>query len=354
MKTRKFLLAATAAMTALLFGLTSCNEKGGNGGLTLSPNYVTLAPGESTTVTLNSDGVAVDAASVTWTSNAPEVFTIENGTITAIKVGKGTFTATYNNSSVTGDVDVAESAPEVPAIEPVADGITIAVYIPEGSDCNGAPLWGGSSNEWAGEEMVAVEGAEGWYKVDIASNAAEGKPLANFEGWETGLGNWDSQWGEKEILPESTISDVTTPDNLIANGTGIIYIWVKSWKKNPCVADREYKFTLVLPECTPEGTETVYVCGSFPDADGNTWAKGTGFPVVDGKAEVTLTGQDNMGYKARLSADTWDQGEKTLDTTNGCVAEIADRTFGASEGQEVIIEGWNGVEGCFEGYELCE
>ena len=122
MKTRKFLLAATAAMTALLFGLTSCEDKGGNGGnggLTLSPtNYVTLAPGESTTVTLNSDGVAVDAASVTWTSNAPEVFTIENGTITAIKVGKGTFTATYNNSSVTGDVEVSEVAPTVPTIEP--------------------------------------------------------------------------------------------------------------------------------------------------------------------------------------------------------------------------------------------
>ena len=324
--------------------------------MTLSPNYVTLAPGESTTVTLNSDGVAVDAASVTWTSNAPEVFTIENGTITAIKVGKGTFTATYNNSSVTGDVEVSEVAPTVPTIEPVEGGITIAIYVPDNSTCKGSPLWGGEDNGWNGAEMTAVEGAERWYKVDIAATTALGKPLANFEGWENGLGNWDSQWGDYEVLSETTVSYTISSDgneNLQISEAGIAYIWVKSWKKNPCVADREYKFTLVLPECTPEGTETVYVCGSFPDADGNTWAKGTGFPVVDGKAEVTLTGQDNMGYKARLSADTWDQGEKTLDTTKGCVAEITNRTFGASEGQEVVIEGWNGVEGCFEGYELC-
>lgn len=354
MKTRKFLLAATAALTAFVFGLTSCEKNGGNGGLTLTPNYVTVAPGQTETVTLNSDGVAVDAASVTWTSNNTDIFTIENGVITGVAVGHGTFTATYNSQSVTGDVEVSEEAPTVPGIEPIADGITIAVYIPEGSDCNGAPLWGGNDTGWGGQPMTAVEGAPGWYKHDIAGSAADGKPLANFVGYESGLGNWETQWGEKEILPETTVADVTTPDNLVANGTGIIYVWVKSWKKNPCVSDREYTFTLVMPACTPEGTETVYVCGSFPDADGNTWDKGTGFPVVDGKATVTLTGQDNMDFKARLSADNWDQGEKMLDAEKGCVAEVPNRTFKASEGQEIQIEGWNGVEGCFEGYELCE
>ena len=47
----------------------------------------------------------------------------------------------------------------VPDIEPVPDGITIAVHIPDGTDCYGAPLWGGDTNPspWSGEEMVAVE-----------------------------------------------------------------------------------------------------------------------------------------------------------------------------------------------------
>ena len=358
MKTRKFLLAATAAMTALLFGLTSCEDKGGNGGLTLEPNYVSVAPGGTENVTLKSDGVAVDAASVTWTSNNPDIFTIENGVITGVKVGNGTFTATYNDQSVTGDVVVAEDAPVVPAIEPVAGGITIAIYIPAGSDCNGLPLWGGDTSvptAWQGMSMTAVEGAENWFKVDFPSvSSAQGKPLARPKGYTDGdeLGNWPTQIGEYEILQGSDIC-TRSGDNFVIKGTGLVAMWVKTWQENPCATYREYTFTLVLPECTPEGTETVYVCGSFPDADGKTWAKGTGFPVVDGKATVTLTGQDNMTFKARLSADTWDQVEKTLDTTNGCVAEIDNRTFGASEGQEIQIEGWNGVEGCFEGYELC-
>lgn len=316
-------------------------------------NYITLGVGENYTVSVKYDGRELDPALVTWTSNNTDIFTIENGVITGVAVGHGTFTATYNNQSVTGDVVVPEEASIVPSIEPIADGITIAVYIPEGSDCNGAPLWAGSSNDWSGEEMVAVEGAAGWYKVDIAAATAEGKALANFENWESGLGNWDTQWGNMEILPETTVADITTPDNIVANGTGIIYVWVKSWKKNPCVSDREYTFTLVMPACTPEGTETVYVCGSFPDADGNTWDKGTGFPIVDGKATVTLTGQDNMEFKARLSADNWDQGEMMIDAEYGCIINVPNRTFKASEGQEIQIEGWNGVEGCFEGYELC-
>lgn len=359
MKTRKFLLAATAAMTALLFGLTSCEDKGGNGGLTLSPNYVTVAPGETETVTLNSDGVAVDAASVTWTSNNTDIFTIENGVITGVKVGHGTFTATYNNQSVTGDVEVEEEAPEVPVIEPVAGGITIAVYIPEGSDCIGAPLWAGSDTDWGNgaTPMTAVEGAPGWYTRDFADGTVNGKPNAQFEGYEDGLGNWETQWGEKEILPESTISTTEDKDgNLVANGTGIIYIWVKSWRKNPCEPDREYKFTIVLPECTPEGTETVYVCGSFPDADGNTWAKGTGFPVVDNKAEVTIVGQANTSFKARLSADDWSMVEKTMDNDNGCVAEVNDRKLGDWENKELQVEGWDGdgiLSSCFGEYDKC-
>lgn len=358
MKTRKFLLAATAALTALLFGLTSCEDKGGNGGnggLTLSPNYVTLAPGESIPVTLNSDGVAVDAASVTWTSNAPEVFTIENGTITAIKVGKGTFTATYNNSSVTGDVEVAEEAPTVPSIEPIADGITIAVYIPEGSDCKGAPLWGGDTNPtpWNGEEMVAVEGAEGWYKVDIAAATAQGKPLAQPEGWtpEAGLGNWPTQIGEWEILQGSEIC--TRPgDNFEISAPGLVAIWAKNWQSNPCVANRDFTFQIQVPECTPAGTTHIKVTGSFIAEDGSTWGAGNSYEIVDGVATVTISGQETDTWKVRLT-DDWTQQAVACSTSEEGVVSIAawpDKTLGDAEGQTLTVEGWGdtgvAIEGC--------
>lgn len=358
MKTRKFLLAATAAMTALLFGLTSCEDNGGNGGnggLTLSPtNYVTLAPGESTTVTLNSDGVAVDAASVTWTSNAPEVFTIENGTITAIKVGKGTFTATYNNSSVTGDVVVEEEAPEVPVIEPVAGGITIAVYIPEGSDCYGAPLWGGDSNPnpWNGEEMVAVEGAEGWYKVDIAATTAQGKPLAHPEVWnpadEKALGDWPTQIGEYEILQGSDIC-VRDGDNFTISGSGLVAFWAKNWKTNPCVENKGFTFYIQVPECTPDDAENVYIVGS------HDWGIGTAFPITDGIATVTINGQATGEWKVRLDGvkDNWSREAVECSTDADGVTSIkawGNKTLGDAEGKTIVVEGWgeNGaaIEGC--------
>lgn len=306
---------------------------------------------------VNND-LLVYGPAVEWQVEDETIATInENGVLKALASGTTSFTATYAGLVAKGSVEVEKEYSDivVPAIEPITDGITIAILIPEGTDCNGAPLWGGSSNEWNGEEMVAVEGAERWYKIDIASNTAEGKPLANFVGWDTeGLGNWDSQWGEKEILPESTISDVTTPDNLSANGTGIIYIWVKSWKKNPCVADREYKFTLVLPECTPEGQETVNVVGSFPDADGNTWSKGTDFPIVDGRAKITITGQDETKWKVRLTSGEWSDQAIHCDTNDDTgeisISEDMNRSLGDSEGQEIYIEGWgtsyNPLDGC--------
>lgn len=358
MKTRKFLLAATAAMTALLFGLTSCEDKGGNGGLTLSPNYVPLAPGESTTVTLNSDGVAVDAASVTWTSNAPEVFTIENGTITAIKVGKGTFTATYNNSSVTGDVVVSEVAPTVPTIEPVAGGVTIAAYIPEGSDCNGIQ-WAGENTDWKGKDspLTKVEGSDGWYKIDFVDlTGINGKLLATPESGEGTDNNWATQMGDYEIMQESTATyEINSDGNIVASTEGIIYVWVRSWKSNPCEEDREYTFYIQVPECTPAGTTQVNVVGSFISSDGTNWATGDYFDIVNGVATVTILGQAATEWKVRLTSGAEvfiDQAVECSTSAEGVVSIAAwdNKTLGEAEGQTIEVEGWgdNGaaIEGC--------
>lgn len=358
MKTRKFLLAATAALTAFVFGLTSCEKDGGNGGgnggLTLEPNYVSVAPGGTENVTLKSDGVAVDAASVTWTSNNPDIFTIENGVITGVKVGNGTFTATYNDQSVTGDVVVAEDAPGVPAITPVESGITIAVYIPSGSDCYGAPLWGGNTNPtpWNGEEMVAVEGAEGWYKVDIAATTAQGKPLAHPEVWnpadEKALGDWPTQIGDWEILQGSDIC-VRDGDNFTISGSGLVAIWAKNWKTNPCVENKDFTFYIQVPECTPDDAENVYIVGS------HDWGIGTAFPITNGVATVTINGQATGEWKVRLDGvkDNWSREAVECSTDADGVTSIKawdNKTLGDAEGKTIVVEGWgnNGtaIDGC--------
>ena len=311
-------------------------------------------------VYVNND-LLVYGPAVEWQVEDETIATInENGVLKALASGTTSFSATYDGLVAKGSVEVEKEYSDivVPAIEPITDGITIAILIPEGTDCYGAPLWGGDTNGWGGEEMTAVEGAEGWYKVDIANTTTQGKPLANFEGWESGLGNWDTQWKSYEILPETNVSvdDNNWDTNLEVNGTGIVYAMVKSWAKNPCIPNRDYTFTIVVPECTPEGQETVNVVGSFPGADGNTWTEGIDFPIVDGKAIITIAGQDATEWKVRLTGvwGSWSDQAIHCDT-NDDTGEIRisiddNRTLGDSEGQEIYIEGWGDygtpLDGC--------
>ena len=318
--------------------------------LILSTNNFILYPGESVKVSLEYKDSPVDATAAVWISNDPEVFTIdETGLITGVATGQGTFTVTYNDLSATGYVKVLDEALldiPVPDIDPVPGGITVAVHIPDGTDCYGAPLWGGDTNPspWSGEEMVAVEGAEGWYKVDINATYAEGKPLAHPEGWtpEQGLGDWPTQFNDYEIMSKSAVTyEIVGFDDIVLSGTGILYIWVNTWKDNPCVPDRNFTFYIQVPECTPAGQETVNVVGSFPDADGNTWSKGTDFPIVDGKATITINGKETDGWKVRLT-DDWSQ--QAVECLDGEVYEWSNQTLGEAEGQVIVVEGW-GVQG---------
>ena len=225
----------------------------------------------------------------------------------------------------------------VPDIEPVPDGITIAVHIPDGTDCYGAPLWGGDNNDWMGEEMQAIDGYPNWYKLDVPGvSSLQGKPLANFDGWENGLGNWPTQIGDWEILQGRDICTRPGVDFEIS-APGYVAIWAKNWQINPCEPDREYTFTVVVPECTPAGQETVNVVGSFPDADGDEWAKGIEFPIVDGKATITINGKETDGWKVRLT-DDWSQ--QAVECLDGEVYEWPNKTLGEAEGQVIVVEGW--------------
>ena len=317
--------------------------------LILSTNNFILYPGESVKVSLEYKDSPVDASAAVWISNDPEVFTIdETGLITGVATGQGTFTVTYDGLSATGYVKVLDDALldiTVPDIDPVPDGITVAVHIPDGSDCYGAPLWGGDTNPipWNGEEMVAVEGAEGWYKVDINATSAQGKPLAHPEGWtpEQGLGNWPTQFNDYEIMSKSTVTyEIVGLDDIVLSGTGILYICVYTWQDNPCVPDRNFTFYIQVPECTPEGQETVNVVGSFPDADGYEWAKGIEFPIVDGKATITINGKETDEWNVRLT-DDWSQ--QAVECRDGQIDIWPNKTLGEAEGQVIVVEGWGEV-----------
>lgn len=362
MKTRKFLLAATAAMTALLFGLTSCEDKGG---LTVSPNYVTIYVGETQNVTASSGGTALDASSVTWTSNNPEIFSIENGVITGLAVGQSTFTATYNDQSVTGDVIVSEALPEAPIVDPVANGITLVVHIPTGTNCEGAPLWAGNNTDYGGQQMTAIENADGWYKIDFADlESMQGKVLAAFKGWESDLGSWETQW----IAKSTTIMEETNAtakfvsdqgqDALNITSTGIVYLNIEKWQTNPCGLSYEGEFTITvnLPECTPADAQIHFV--GTPAALG--WDDGQIVEIVTDEtgaktATLVVSGKNTDSFKVKLDgagADAWSR--QGVYCNNGEVSAYDNEPLGSTE-EEVYtktftVEGWgdNGaaIEGC--------
>lgn len=383
MKTRKFLLAATAAMTALLFGLTSCQKDG----LTVDPNYVSVYVGETFTVTAKSGSTVLDPSTVTWTSNNTDIFSIENGVITGLAVGQSTFTATYNDQSVTGDVIVSEALPEPPSTADLFEpngGLVIAVYIPEGSDCNGIAVKSCNLTDNPEVKMEAVEGWDRWYQVRIPGAGEQGTDSygATYEGVDFAAGNsyqckvcalpetgfvdgkWTTQWNVKDltIMDGSATSaewqdDYGTLNKLSVSESGYVFVNIANWNSNPCATDREYTFTVVVPECTPEGQETVNVTGGFKEADGGSWGVGIDFPIVDGKATITITGQDATEWKVRLTGGAWsDQAvhcsstvdEGTQETTYS-IAEDKNRNLGDSEGQEIIVEGWGNNDGAIEG-----
>ena len=80
--------------------------------ISISPASVTLTMiGETATFTANitDQNGAPFSATVTWSSNAPQVFTVDgNGTVTAVGNGSGTVAATLGNLSATASVTVNE------------------------------------------------------------------------------------------------------------------------------------------------------------------------------------------------------------------------------------------------------
>lgn len=355
--------------------------------LKLSYSSIMIVGEESLIQVYVNNDLLVYGPAVEWQVEDETIATInENGVLKALASGTTSFTATYNDQSVTGVVDVIipDVMPEAPSTADLYKpdgGLVIAVYIPEGSDCNGIAVKSCNLSGNPEVKMEAVEGWDCWYQVRIPGAGEQGIDSygATYEGVdfaagnsyrckvcalpETGLvdGSWTTQWNVNglEIMNGSAPSaewqdDYGTLNKLSVSESGYVFVNIAKWNTNPCVFDREYTFTVVVPECTPEGQETVNVIGSFPDADGNTWSKGTDFPIVDGRAKITITGQDETVWKVRLTSGEWSDQAIHCDT-NDETGEIwisidADRTLGDSEGQEIYIEGWGDygtpLDGC--------
>lgn len=382
MKTRKFLLAATAALTAFVFGLTSCEKDG----LTVDPNYVSVYVGETFTVTAKSGSTVLDPSTVTWTSNNTDIFSIENGVITGLAVGQSTFTATYNDQSVTGDVIVSDALPEPPSTADLFEpngGLVIAVYIPEGTDCNGIAVKSCNLTGNPEVKMEKVEGWDRWYQVRIPGAGEQGTDSygATYEGVDFAAGNpyqckvcalpetgfvdtdWTTQWNVKdlEIMEGSAATaewqdDYGTKNKLSVSESGYVFVNVVAWNSNPCGLSYEGEFTITvnLPECTPADAQIHFV-GS-PAALG--WDDGQIVEIVTDEngaktATLVVSGKNTDNFKVKLDGkDDWSR--QGVYCNKGEVSAYENEPLGSTE-EEVYtktftVEGWgdNGkaIDGC--------
>ena len=117
---KKFKFALLAFMTALItFGFTACSDDDDEvkdvpvTGITVSPTTLALKTG--TTGTLTATIVPGDASNttVTWSSSAESVATVDKGVVTAVAEGTATITVKTDDGSFTAtcDVTVTSDAP---------------------------------------------------------------------------------------------------------------------------------------------------------------------------------------------------------------------------------------------------
>ena len=125
-KRSKLLLVLALVVVSALCLYTACNKNGDNG-----KTEVTITLGEKTEyeldlyeqVTLKATVTGTDEA-VQWKTSDATVATVENGTVTALKAGTATITATVAEKSATCSVKVTPSG-AVPMIVGVNSSVTL-------------------------------------------------------------------------------------------------------------------------------------------------------------------------------------------------------------------------------------
>ena len=105
---KKYLIVFAAAILAL----ASCTPKEQEGSeytkISLKQTELALGLGESQKLTLLWEPATLDAPSATWTSSAPEIVSVVNGTVTALDYGEATITVKVGDLSAACQVTVTD------------------------------------------------------------------------------------------------------------------------------------------------------------------------------------------------------------------------------------------------------
>ncbi len=151
------------------------------------PTTETIEVGKTTTLTATvNPSNTTESKAVTWTSSDPEVATVSNGTVTGMKAGKATITATAGDKTATCTVTVEAATIAVtgvtlsPASATLVSGDTITLIptiSPEGAT-NTNVTWNSSNTNVATVDSNGAVTVVGTGTADITVTTADGGKTA--------------------------------------------------------------------------------------------------------------------------------------------------------------------------------
>lgn len=288
MKAKQILWGLVAAVAAL--GLTACEGKKEAGKLELNKQSISLSAGDEYTLKATIDGAAVAAE---WATSDAAVATVENGVVTAVKVGSATITATAEGQTASCAVTVEAVVEDQPALELPGEGkVTICVQAPFAM-CGYIAAPGTITNWKEGladdKALTLVEGTTTWYAgtFDWEDGVKYTFKLAATDA--DGDFKWAYQLGDGELLAGDCSTELTNDINIFS-GNQVIYIKINEFQTNPCgtLAPAGLATFNLTAVGFPEGTE-FGIAGSFAEG---AWA----CPPAE---ENMLTLQDGI-YTAQI------------------------------------------------------
>ncbi|MCM1034729.1 MAG: hypothetical protein NC038_06100 [Paludibacter sp.] len=244
-----------------------------------------------------------------------------------------------------------QSGDEVPEITKPEDGyVTIAINIPEGTECNGIAFKGTLNGaDWSGADtyvglesatvsadeailFTPIEDSKTWYAATFKLGEAglEGKICLVY----TNDGSWQGQAINWTVDDSNTSVAYETPDggNIKITGTnGLLYVTIGGWQSSECVSAVDYNITVFVPAFCDEEF-AIELVGSFEDWGSAPVAL---TKVAEGKYTATISASPNAEVKVRGEGG-WDKEIKGLSEETGTYEGIANVVL--TEETDVIID----------------
>lgn len=331
---------------ALLVAAAGCG--GGGGGditpptptvtqVTLSPGSATIIAGQTASFTAtpkDAAGNAVSGLVVGWSINDPNVATVSNGTVTAVRPGTATLTATAANIATTAAITVVAAVANV-TISPPTSSLTVgqtATLTPTLTDASGATItgravtWSSSNDAIASVSNAGVVTAKAVGSVTITASAEGKSGTASVEVKSvsvTSVAVTPSTvrvGGHVQLHATGTLSDGTTQPL-----TGSAVTWSSSDQSKATVdadgnvtgvAIGSATITATNPASTKAGTATVTVVSAQAPIITSLAVAPSSVDVRSGAQTVTVSGVVSDGSGSGISSVVVTASGHTLSTTH--------------------------------------